>query len=66
MRKMWSLEMEAGGGGGGGGVGYGEEVVGDGAKLGVVVDVGVHGEQLVKAGKGGAARGGSFDPGGVE
>jgi hypothetical protein len=36
---MWSPEMEAGGGGGG--VGSGEEVVGGGAELGVVVDVGV-------------------------
>jgi hypothetical protein len=63
---MWSPEMEAGGGGGGGGVSSGEEVVGGGAELGVVVDVGVHRERLAKAGKGGAARGGSFGPGGVE
>jgi hypothetical protein len=61
---MWSPEMEAGGGGGG--VGSGEEVVGGGAELGVVVDVGVHGERLAKAGKGGAARGGSFGPRGVK
>lgn len=40
-----------GAGGGGGGVGSGEEVVGGGAKLGVVVDVGVLGERVAEAGE---------------
>ena len=55
-----------GAGGGGGGVGSSEEVVGGGAKLGVVVDVGVLGERLAEAGKGVAAGGGGSSPGGVE